>query len=307
MLIARPRFRGFRVIDCFSQVTYLGEGMTVTGRLSDLAMDRTLATLRICAEKLHKRNVSETRLVATEACRRAANHAAFAARITAETGLHLDIIPAREEASLALAGCASLLTPALPWVFAFDIGGGSTELVWGSSRSHQPKLRDMCSFPFGVVTLTESLGETLNTEAGYQSAVAMLVAEMKSFDEQHRISHYLATGRARMVGTSGTITTLAAVHLGLERYDRALVDGLTVDMHDIAAVILRLRRMSLQERLEHPCLGPHRADLVIAGCAVLEAVCRLWPTLTLRVADRGVREGVLLAMMNGNAPGRPLP
>lgn len=301
MLVARPQGRrGFRVIDAFSRITRLGEGVAASGRLSEGAMARTVAALRACADKMARNRVTHARLVATEACRRAANHADFAARVAGETGLTLDIISAHEEAGLALDGCASLMEPGVPWALVFDIGGGSTELVWVKSEGGRREVQGVQSLPVGVVTLAEDAGDRLNSPDGYAEAVAAIQKRLTGFEQQHGIARLLGAGRVQMLGTSGTVTTLAALHLDLERYERSQVDGLDLHFEHIAGVTRRLAGMSTADRARHPCIGPERADLVLAGCAILEAMCRLWPLTSLRVADRGVREGLLLAMMAEN-------
>jgi exopolyphosphatase / guanosine-5'-triphosphate,3'-diphosphate pyrophosphatase len=297
MLVARPASHGFRVVDAFSRVTRLGEGLASTGLLSEAAMRRTLDALKACVDKMARNNVSRARLVATEACRRAANGADFTARIAAETGLEPDIIDAHEEAGLALAGCAPLLDSRSPWALVFDIGGGSTELVWVRNLPHGQVVEGMQSLPAGVVTLAEQHGGDLATPAGYAAVVEDIRLALTPFEGRHGIAGRLLDGTVQMLGTSGTVTTLAALHLNLERYDRSLVDGVMLDFGDITRVTHMLAAMKPAERAAHPCIGHERADLVVAGCAILEAMCRLWPLGRLRVADRGVREGVLLALM----------
>lgn len=298
MLVARPTGRrGFRVVDAFSRITRLGEGVAATGRLSEDAMARTVSALRACADKMSRNRVTHARLVATEACRRAANHQEFAARVAGETGLILDIISAHEEAGLALAGCASLMEPDVPWALVFDIGGGSTELVWVKNNGGHHEMQGVQSLPVGVVTLAESMGESLNTKAGYDQAVDTIRTRLIDFETRHHIAERLKSGEVQMLGTSGTVTTLAALHLDLARYERSLVDGVDLHFEHIADVTDRLAAMSAAERAHHPCIGPERADLVLAGCAILEAMCQSWPLASLRVADRGVREGLLLSMM----------
>jgi exopolyphosphatase/guanosine-5'-triphosphate,3'-diphosphate pyrophosphatase len=301
MLVARPTARGFRVIDAFSRVTRLGEGLSASGRLSDQAMERTLDALEACAIKLERNQVERARLVATEACRRAVNGQEFTARITERTGLVPDIISPSEEAGLALAGCASLLDPQVPWALVFDIGGGSTELVWVRNSLAGQTVMGVQSIPAGVVTLAEQWAAELGSYAGYAQVVEQISNAFRPFESLHTIASLMTGNLVQMLGTSGTVTTLGALHLGLERYDRSQVDGLELSFADIAAVTARLAAMTPDERAMHPCIGPERADLVLAGCAILEAVCRLWPLGKLRVADRGVREGILLGMMRDDA------
>jgi exopolyphosphatase/guanosine-5'-triphosphate,3'-diphosphate pyrophosphatase len=301
MLVARPSARGFKVVDAFSRVTRLGEGLAMSGKLSEAAMDRTIVALSACVDKMRRNRVTHARLVATEACRQAANCEPFRRRVREETGLALDIISPQEEASLALAGCASLLDDRLPWALVFDIGGGSTELVWVRNDGGIQKVEGVQSLATGVVTLAERFARELMSVDGYLRVVEDIALALSPFEGRHAITDRLAWGEVQMLGTSGTVTTLAALHLGLARYDRSQVDGVVLDFADIRRVTSRLAAMTHAERSAHPCIGPERADLVVAGCAILEAVCKLWPLGRLRVADRGVREGVLLALMREDA------
>ena len=298
LLIARPQGDGFAVVDAFSRIVRLGEGLAATGRLSDAAMDRTVAALKICAEKLKRRDVTLARSVATEACRRASNGPAFVERVLAETGIHLDIITAEEEARLAVLGCHALLEPGDGPALVFDIGGGSTELVLLDASGPVPRVLDWHSAPWGVVSLTESLGagkEAPTTSGAYARMRACVTESFAPF--ARRLPH--TDEPRRLLGTSGTVTTLASVHLGLASYDRSQIDGLIVPAESMLAVSQRLAGMSLAERGTVPCIGSERADLVVAGCAILETILALWPAERLGVADRGIREGILRRLMAG--------
>ena len=293
MLVARPSHDGFAVVDSFSRITRLGEGVASSGRLSKAAMDRTIRALRSCAERMQRSRVAQSRLVATEACRRAENLDEFAKRVEHETGLVLDVISTDEEAALALAGCSSLLRPDTGWALVFDIGGGSTELIWVEMVEGSPVVRDVLSMPVGVVNLSEEHGDTINDGTVYAGLVERLGRAIEPFGQRNGIDQIMRRQDAQILGASGTVTTLAALHLGLTR-----VDGAEMTTLQIAAVTQSLSRMTKTERNRHPCIGTGRADLVLAGCAILEAMCKHWKFTALRVADRGVREGVLLNMMN---------
>jgi exopolyphosphatase / guanosine-5'-triphosphate,3'-diphosphate pyrophosphatase len=298
LLVARPLIEGgFRVIDAFSRIVRLGEGVSATGRLSEAAMVRTIDALRVCAVKIHRRGATHIRCVATEACRRAANCAEFVARVRRETGILLEIITEREEAALAFNGCAPLLEPGWPRAVVFDIGGGSTEVGWLGLEGAVPELLGWLSIPIGVVTLAERHGSARLPETLYDAMVEEVAHLLRPFAVAHGIAEGIAAGRVQMLGTSGTVTTLAGVHLGLPRYDRNLVDGRYLDFAAIRRVSAALAAMECAERAGNPCIGRDRADLVVAGCAILEAMCRLWPVGRLRVADRGVREGILHGLM----------
>ena len=304
LLIARPTGPGrdgsFIVVDAFSRIVRLGEGLAATGRLSDAAVDRTIAALKVCADKLRRRHVLIARSVATEACRRATNGPAFVARALAETGIHLDVISAEEEARLAVLGCHALIEPGDDPALVFDIGGGSTELVLvdtnGRDADGRPRVLDWHSAPWGVVSLTESAGGGATAEeraAAYARMRAVVADAMAPFAA--RLPHGLA--QPRLLGTSGTVTTLASVHLGLPHYDRSAIDGLVVPAASMRAISGRLAGMSVAERATVPCIGTERADLVVAGCAILETIMDLWPAERIGIADRGIREGILKRLM----------
>lgn len=303
LLMAVPNGEGFHVIDAFSRMTRLGEGLAASRELSPAAMGRTLAALKSCAQKLNRRRVRRVRAVATEACRRAANCGSFLARVRSETGLALEIISAEEEASLALTGCAPLLLPTPLDGLVFDIGGGSTELIWvreDPARAGNRSVEAIFSLPTGVVNLAERFGAELQQEEGYEKIVREVTSQLQGFDPDRTLSRLAGNGALQMLGTSGTVTTLAGIHLDLARYDRAQVDGLSMSFSAIEAISTRLVHSSFEQRALHPCIGRERADLVVAGCAILAAICRLWPTGSLRIADRGVREGLLLEMMRAD-------
>lgn len=295
LLVATPTPGGFRVVDAFSRIVRLGEGVSLSGVLSEAAMDRTIDALKVCAAKIRRQSVARARTVATEACRRAMNCQDFVERTRQATGLDLEIISSGEEARLSLAGCAPLLDPSRPWALVFDIGGGSTELSWARVVDGRPLVEGCVSLPLGVVTLGERFPHGVN--GAYADMVAEVRAMLEPFDAEHRISEILADGGVQMLGSSGTVTTLAGVHLDLPRYDRNRVDGFLLGFEAIDEVTRRIAAMHVSERERHPCIGRERADLVLAGCAILEAICRRWPVGSVRVADRGVREGILLALM----------
>ncbi|MEZ5926429.1 MAG: Ppx/GppA phosphatase family protein [Hyphomicrobiaceae bacterium] len=309
LLVARPSRRGFQVVDAFSRIIRLGEGLTTTGRLSEAAMTRTIDALGVCAEKLRRRGVVRSRLIATEACRTAANGAEFLGRVRTETGLTLEIVSRETEARLAVTGCATLIDRQASTVLVFDIGGGSSELIWldfaGQPRARPHPLgfgvdraiRAWTSLPVGVVTLSERFGGREVDRDLYEAMVNHVQSMLHAFESEHRIGNRICSGAAHLLGTSGTVTTVAGIHLALPVYDRRQVDGCWLDNGQIREVSDRLIAMSYDERVAQPCIGRDRADLVLAGCAILEAMLRIWPCERLRVADRGLREGMLAGMM----------
>lgn len=301
LLIARPARQGFYIVDAFSRIVRLGEGLVQTGRLSDAAQTRAIEALKICADKLRRRDVHIARNVATEACRRASNGGGFIERVYAETGIALDVITSAEEARLAVLGCQSLIEPQYTQALVFDIGGGSTELILVDlDRKGETRIRAWTSVPWGVVSLAET--EPLHHVSRQ--------ARLDSYNcMRERVAEHLSLFAAnaavdisksdfQMLGTSGTITTLASLHLGLSAYDRRQVDGCWVPQSSMREVSSMLAERSPADRARIACIGTERADLVVAGCAILEAILDAWPVQRLRVADRGIREGILRTLMS---------
>ena len=310
LLLARPSRRGFRVIDAFSRIIRLGEGVGQSGRLSDQAMDRTLDALRVCSSKMRRHSTVRSRLVATQACRVASNGVHFIETVRSKCGLEIEVLTPESEAKLAVAGCATLIDPAADYVLVFDIGGGSSELVWldlsrlGSRRDIYHGRIDVEdaivaweSLPVGVVTLAERFGGRHVTPEDFSAMTRAVTELIRPFEAAHRFQDRIAGRAVHLLGTSGTVTTIAGVLLGLPRYDRNRVDGMWLNVGDISATTARLAALSYDERVLQPCIGKERADLVLAGCAILEAVLEMWPADRLRVADRGLREGILMRLM----------
>lgn len=301
LLIAQPTRPGqFRVVDAFSRIVRLGEGLAASGRLSDEAMDRSVEALKICAAKLKSRNIRRARLIATEACRAATNGESFLERVKQETGLDLEIINRETEARLAVSGCSSLVGREAKSVVLFDIGGGSSEIAViriGDNRSSRlaNHITHWTSLPVGVVTLSERHGGRDVTPESFQGMVSEVEGMLANFDCPAESAH--APEDFHLIGTSGTVTTLAGVHLDLPRYDRRRVDGVWLSDDEVTAMQARLLSWDFSARAANPCIGPDRADLVLAGCAILEAIRKRWPSRRMRVADRGLREGLLTDMM----------
>lgn len=305
LLIAEPTRSGFRVVDSFSRIVRLGAGLTRNGALCDEAMDKAIEGLKVCRTKMQTRDVVRSRLIATEACRQASNGRAFIDRVTDETGLELEIADRRTEARLAVSGCATLVEREADGVILFDIGGGSTELAFLDFRAGRPRfhahmhrfIRAWTSLPVGVVTLAESFGGVHVDRPIFELMVGEVRQMIEQFAAREMMSQCVQGGRVHLLGTSGTVTTLAGVHLGLERYDRRRVDGTWMGSDDVTAMTDKLIGMTFEERVANPCIGADRADLVLAGCAIFEAIRREWPCGRLRVADRGLREGMLVELM----------
>ncbi len=297
LLIACPTEDGFRVVDSFSRIVRLGEGVSATGYISEAAIERAIAALSVCRDKIRSRKARRLRLIATEACRAASNAEGFRNRVAAETGIRLEVIDRETEAALAVIGCSPLIDPAGRGAILFDIGGGSTELVRierdPETTNATPRIKAWMSIPLGVVTLAEHFGGRDVTPQSYAAMIAEVAKHIEPFAAEH--SQELAG--MHLLGTSGTVTTLAGIHLNLYRYDRRRVDGIWMNDAEVTATIARLLRMSYQERAANQCISVERADLVLAGCAILDAIRNAFPLPRLRVADRGLREGMLVEMM----------
>ena len=319
LLLARPSRRGFRVVDAFSRIIRLGEGVSQTGILSEVAMRRTIEALRVCAGKIQRHHVGRARLVATEACRVASNGPEFLDRVEGELGLKLEMLSRHDEAKLAVAGCASLIDPNSEFALVFDIGGGSSELVWlDLTKRSQPwrtpfasraeaaeAMMAWTSLPVGVVTLAETFGGREVTAPVFEAMVDHVTAMLTPFEAKHAITPHISGRRVHLLGTSGTVTTVAGIQLGLARYDRSQVDGCWMKVKDAQRVTYDLLSRTYEQRVAEPCIGRDRADLVLAGCAILEALLRQWPCENLRVADRGLREGILTTLMSEDGVYRP--
>lgn len=312
LLIARPHEQSFRVLDGFTRIVRLGEGLSTSGRLSEAAMDRTIDALRQCRNKLREHEPARVRLIATEACRSAANGAEFIARVESELGLVLEIVDRQTEAALAVTGCADLIDPQSTGALMFDIGGGSSELAWLDFRGGRPKrqgrmaasIRSWQSLPVGVVSIAEKFGGVDVTREVFEAMVQDVATHLRQFRGREKLRQMIAEHPVHLIGTSGTVTTLAGLHLGLERYERQKVDGLWMTSGQIDDTITALLGMPYERRVAHSCIGRDRADLVLPGCAIFEAIRREWPTDRVRVADRGLREGILISLIDADRAAR---
>ncbi len=309
LLVARASVEGFEVIDSYSRPVRLGEGVALNGALCGEAIERTLTALGVCAAKIERNRVTRARHIATEACRRACNGENFLGVVKERTGLRFEVISPGEEARLALASCENLLDAETPYALLVDIGGGSTEVSWVRVRRRDDRKQgvktevvDMTSVPWGVVTLSESCtrGQPRAhpvSRACYDDMVERIRNDLRPFCRRHDISSAIARGEVQMVGASGTVTTVSAHHLGLKRYNRTMVDGSRIARAEVLRICDELSALSVDQLTHLPCIGDDRADLALAGGAILEAVCRQWETPFVRVADRGLREGVLMDLM----------
>ena len=298
LLIATPTPTGFSVKETFSRITRLGEGLVGNGVLSERAIKRTLSALRLCVKKLEKYKTVHARFVATEACRRAKNGVEFINRVKKEAGIDLEIISFEEECRLGVAGCVPLINRKIRHALVFDIGGGSTEVSWAKiDDSSTVCLEGALSFPLGVITVSEGFTGKGLSSAAYRAVVGKVVSYLQPFEDKFGISNVIAQGDVQMIAMSGTVTTIGAFHLGLPEYNRAVVDGLALSYDDLAKAKRKLEKLPFAEKEAHPCIGPQRADLTLPGCAILQGICEMWPIGEVTIADRGLREGVLLDLI----------
>ncbi|MCF4098051.1 Ppx/GppA phosphatase family protein [Maritalea mediterranea] len=306
LLLARPTDSGFKVVDGFSRIVRLGEGLSTTGSLTQAAMDRTIDALKQCQTKIGNHRIAKLRLIATEACRSADNAEEFLQRIQLETGIELEVVDRKTEAQLAVTGCADLVDPGVSGAVIFDIGGGSSELAWLDFRGGRPKargkmaasIRSWQSLPVGVVSIAEKFDGVNVTPESFEEMIAYVRTFLKKFKGREKLKRAIAENKMHLVGTSGTVTTLAGLHLGLDRYDRSKVDGLWMGEQHVIDTMRVLLNMDYDRRVANACIGRERADLVIPGCAIFEAIRREWPCDRIRVADRGLREGILISLMS---------
>lgn len=310
LLVAKPSFHNdhgsktLRVVDSYSRIVRLGEGVSDTGKLSEEAMRRTMKALATCKTKLVKYNIAKSRFVATEACRRASNAEEFLLRVKRELGIGIDIISNEEEARLAFLGCSSLLYKDTRYALAFDIGGGSTEFMWvkidaeAPINSHKRHLiQDWLSLPYGVMNMSEQFGGPAYTEMYFEEIVQRIATLLAPMEHTNQIASRIWHDHVQMLSTSGTVTTLAAIHLDLPHYDRSKIDGLKLSISDIRGATQTLLKMSHAERAAHPCIGSSRTDFILSGCAIFEAIARTFPIEAITIADRGVREGIIVSLM----------
>jgi exopolyphosphatase/guanosine-5'-triphosphate,3'-diphosphate pyrophosphatase len=303
LLVARPTADGFRVIDAFSRVVRLGEGLSQSGRLSEAAIERTLDALRVCRDKMTARGVTRARLIATEACRAAENGDEFIERVRERLDLKLEIVDRETEATLAVAGCSELADREAESILLFDIGGGSSEIIWLDRGARDGvaavrRLQSWESLRLGVVSLAEKFGGDEVTPEAFAAMTHFVAEALSPFAA--RVAGRERCARFHLLGTSGTVTTIAGVHLNLPRYDRRAVDGLWLTSAEVDATVTRLKAMTYAERAANACIGAERADLVLAGCAILEAIRGHFPAQRIRIADRGLREGMLMQMMRAD-------
>lgn len=300
LVIASPTPTSFRLIESFSRITRLGEGIIKDNTLSKDAIKRTIKALKICSGIINEyAPIYSSRFVATAACRRANNCKEFLNSVKQQTGLNIEIISSQEEARLAVVGCVPLLNRSLKRVLVFDIGGGSTEISLARvTSSGKTFIEGYVSLPYGVVTVSEAFPNKDMTNLAYDTIVERTGQLLEAFENKHHIFEAIKNQEIQIIGTSGTVTVLGAVQLNLPRYNRSAVDGLSISRQDLEHSITKIRNLGVEGRKKHPCIGPLKADLTIAGCAIIEGICSFWPVSEITVADRGIREGMLLDMMH---------
>lgn len=308
LVIATPTPTSFRIVETFSKITRLGEGIIKNNELSRAAVRRTVGALKVCSGVLAEYSpIVQSRYVATAACRRAVNCPQFLELVKKETGLNIEIISPQEEARLAVVGCVPLLARNIKRLLVFDIGGGSTEISLArTTNSGNTFIEGYVSLPYGVVTISEAFPQQEMTDLAYDTIIERTHKLLADFEEKYQLREPIANQEIQIIGTSGTVTFLGAMHLNLPRYNRSAVDGLSITKPDIYRAINKIKRLGDDGRKKHPCIGAQKADLLMAGCAIIEGLCSFWPVAEITVADRGIREGILLDMMHSRkrAPGK---
>ncbi len=302
----RVNLTGWKIIDSFSKIVRLGEGLHKNNTLSDDSIERTMEALATCRKKIDQHHVMYLRSVATEACRRATNAHMLIDRAKEELGVNLEVITSEEEARLALTGCAAVLDATIPYAVVFDIGGGSTEVIWlkiNDQVRQKPgypvpfQVIDSISIPYGVVTVSESYAQFASTPEIHRDVRTYISRELKEFIDRNNINQFAKQEKLQFIGSSGTVTTLAAVQMGLPKYERRLVDGVRIKTEDLHTISQEILSMTQEKRSLHPCIGGGRADLVVVGAAILEGICDAIQAEEMCVADRGVREGILSELL----------
>lgn len=306
LVIATPTPTSFHVVETFSKITRLGEGIINDNKLSKVAIRRTVAALKVCRGVINEyAPIINSRFVATAACRRALNCKDFVDIVKKEAGIDLEIISSKEESRLAVVGCVPLLNRNIKRMLVFDIGGGSTEISLARiTDSGKMFIEGFVSLPYGVVTIAEAFPKQEMTTLAYNTIVERTQENLKEFDQKFGIFDGIKNQEIQVIGTSGTVTVLGAVHLNLPRYNRSAVDGISISGPDVERVIHKIKSMGDEGRRKHACIGPLKSDLTISGCAIIEALMTFWPISEITVADRGIREGILLDMMHHDRQNR---
>lgn len=302
LVIASPTPSSFHIVETFSKITRLGEGIINDDELSHTAIRRTINALRVCAGVLEEyAPIKAARYVATAACRRAKNCKYFLDLVKKETGLNIEIISSQEEARLAVVGCIPLLNRHIKRALVFDIGGGSTEVSLARmTSSGKAIIEGYVSLPYGVVTVSEAFPNHEMTDLAYDTIVERTHKILSEFENKYHIAGAIARQEIQVLGTSGTVTVLGAVHLNLSHYNRSVVDGLTLSNSDLTRTINKIKRMGDEGRKKHACIGAQKADLTVAGCAIIEGLMSFWNMSEITIADRGIREGILLDLMHAD-------
>ncbi len=300
LVVATPTTTSFRVVETFSKVVRLGEGIINDNQLSPQAMRRTIHALKVCRGVINEYSpIAASRFVATAACRRAKNVAQFVEMAKREAGIDLEIISPKEEARLSVVGCLPLLNRNIKRVLVFDIGGGSTQISLARVTDFgKTFIEGFVSLPYGVVTVSEAFAGHEMSTMEYSTVVDRTQNILAEFEEKHHINEAIANQEVQVIGTSGTVTVIGAVHLKLPRYNRSAVDGIAISAPEVAATVNKIKMMGAEGRCKHPCIGQSKSDLTLAGCAIIEALTTFWPISEITVADRGIREGILLDLMH---------
>jgi exopolyphosphatase/guanosine-5'-triphosphate,3'-diphosphate pyrophosphatase len=326
--------RRLKVIDSFAKIISLGEGIKQTGVLSEEAIERTIVALRACKKKLDSHRIYKMRAVATEACRQASNTKSLIERVNSEIGVDLEVISPQEEARLVLKGCSGVISDEKNYGILMDIGGGSTEVVWlkinkGMTRPTISVI-DSISLPFGVVTISDTYTHSKNNQEIYTVLRKNILSTIDTFMKKNNIRTNFSKGDVQVITSSGTTTTLGSLTLGLSTYDRSSVDGKDFSSKKIVEVGEELLSRYLSSTPTTVKLGKeknfitnkffdhvldksseefkifayNRMGLLAAGVVIINSILESIGDCLVRIADRGVREGILYDLMDSLRTGQ---
>ena len=272
------------------RITRLGQGVEATGRIAPEAIERTVAVLREFREVLDRHNVNQVRITATSAARDAGNREEFFAAAKGAVGLRPELLDGEEEGRLSFLGATRELDPAEGPFLVADIGGGSTELVVGTSEP-----LGVCSLDLGCVRLTEKY---LASDPPLAEELSEALVEVRDqLEEAVRILPELSDAR-RLVGVAGTVTTVAAVEIGLATYDRDRIHHFDLTRAAAEDVFRTLATERRADRIHNPGLEEARADVIVGGCAVLVGVMRFFDFERCLVSEADILDGLAAGMLS---------
>lgn len=294
LLVVTGNSKGFTTLHSNQLITRLGEGLSHSGILKDIAMERTIKAVLDFKREASKYSPFAIWVAATSAVREAKNRNEFIEKIREVTGLELEVIPWEEEARRTLLGVFSGLDGNIKKAIVFDIGGGSTEYILTVDK----RLVKSVGTALGVVHLSEKYIRKDPVDDGeliiLESVITNKIRNVKS-----QLHDVLCTMHdVRLIGTAGTVTTIAALDLNLHPYDPAKVNGYVLNIENVKEILKKLKNMTLEERRNIPALESGREDLIIPGAVIVIKTMEIFGFNEMIVSDYGLREGIILAKMS---------